>query len=130
MQLVGQTCAHCRERVARESDARFCPHCGLAVHYACSQRALAALVSGSCRACGAPTAEKARHARKRNEPPKEPSAPRGYLTVLLGVTLMVGGILGSMCFTGAAGHAQLYVAGGSIFSGVVLVAVGFLQSRP
>lgn len=129
MQLVGQTCVHCRERVTREPDARFCPRCGSAVHNACSQRALTALASGCCRACGAPTADKARPARKRAEPSKEPPAPRGYLTVLLGVALMIGGILGSMCFTGVAGNWKFYAAGGAIFGGVVLVVVGFMQSR-
>lgn len=54
--------------------------------------------------------------------------PRGYRTVLAGVALMAGGILGSMCFFGAAGEWQLPAAGGAIFFGAVLVAVGFLQS--
>lgn len=129
MQLVGQTCIHCRERVTRETDARLCPKCSRAVHLACSQRALTTSASGSCRACGAPAEGKERATRPKGEQPSAAAAAKGYWSVLAGVALMMGGILGSMCFTGWAGNGQFVAAGGAIFGGVVLVVVGVLQSR-
>jgi hypothetical protein len=129
MQLVGQTCIHCRARITRESDGRFCPKCNRAVHLACSQRALTASSSGSCRACGAPAEEKDPRAHAKGEQPGAVGVAKGYWTVLAGVALMIGGILGSMCFAGWAGNGQLVVAGAAISGGVVLVVVGFLQER-
>jgi hypothetical protein len=125
MQLVGQTCIHCRERVTREPDGRFCPKCGSAVHLACSKRALIAAPSGSCRACGAPATKQLAGAREQQN---ETKGERGYRTILLGVALMIGGILGSMLFSSLEGYAPIAIAGGAVFSGVVLVVVGFLQS--
>jgi hypothetical protein len=46
---------------------------------------------------------------------------------LLGVALMIGGILGSMCFAGVGSESQLIGAGCAIALGAVLVAVGFMR---
>ena len=63
--------------------------------------------SGSCRACGAPAVVQEQLARTREEQQKEATATKGYQTVLLGVAMMIGGILGSMCCTGLAGNGQI-----------------------
>ena len=128
MQLVNQICIHCRERITRETEARFCPKCDSAVHHACSERALSAAASGCCRACGAPAEVRQERRLAREEQRRESAAAGGYQTVLLGVTLMIGGILGSMCCTGLTGGKQLMVAAGAISCGVLLVVVGFMQS--
>jgi hypothetical protein len=128
MQLVNQTCIHCRGRIAREAEGRFCPKCGSAVHLACSERALSASTSGCCRACGVPTAAKEQHKGPQQGRPNAAGAARGYHTTLLGVAMMVCGILGSIVFSGAGVNGLLVTAGGAILGGVVLVAVGFLQS--
>jgi hypothetical protein len=128
MQLVNQICIHCRERITREAEGRFCPRCGSAVHLACSERALSASPSGCCRACGAPAEVRQERKQAREEQRRESAAAQGYQTVLLGVTLMIGGILGSMCCTGLTGGTQLVIAGGAIFCGALLVVAGFLQS--
>jgi hypothetical protein len=127
MQLVNQICIHCRERIVRENDARFCPKCGGAVHLACSKRALSASPSGCCRACGAPAAPKEQPKRPQHDPPSA-TAAKGYHVTLLGVALMICGILGSIIFSGAGLNGPLLAAVGAIFGGTVLVVVGFIYS--
>lgn len=126
MQLVGQTCVHCRERVTREGDARFCPKCDRAVHLACSKRALSASPSGCCRACGAPAKERGAEGNKPRR--SEVTERQSYRIILLGVAMMICGILGSIIFSGAGVNGPLVTAGGAILGGAVLVAVGFLYA--
>jgi hypothetical protein len=118
MQLVGQICVHCRQRITREAEARVCPKCGSFVHNACAKRG-----SRGCRACGAPVATKTQATAKG------PAAKdRGYNAILLGVSLMVLAIGGSTCAGAVTGDGQFVAAGVALVTGVALVLVGYLQN--
>lgn len=121
MQLVGQTCVHCRQRVSREAGARVCPQCGHCVHDACAKQARGA---GGCRACGAPAPPPPPAKSRVTGPAKD----RGYNVILLGVGLMAVAIAGSTCAGAATGDGQFALAGVALFLGVVLVLVGSLRN--
>lgn len=118
MQLVGQTCVHCRQRITREAGARVCAKCGACVHNACAKRD-----SGGCRACGAPKPAKARAAE-----PVQKGTDRGYQLILVGVGLMVAAIGGSTCVGALTGNGQFVAAGVVLVVGVLFVLVGSLRN--
>lgn len=87
-QLVGRSCALCRERISREPDGRFCPECRCPVHDACVRRAPDALSPGCCRACGAPPAAGRSPGAFSTEAPKQ---RHGCLAVWLALMLIANG---------------------------------------
>lgn len=118
MQLVGQPCVHCHQRITRETGARVCSQCGSCVHDACAKRN-----AGGCRACGAP-----RSAKPRAAAPATKGKDRGYHLILLGVGLMIAAITGSTCAGALTGSGQFVIAGPALVGGVVLVLVGSVRN--
>lgn len=131
MQLVGQSCVHCQQRIPTDIDGRFCPRCGSAVHLECEARVVAALTQGSCRKCGAPASVLKAMAKAQEEKEEDATGRQGLQTVALGFAVLVGGLMFSMCCTGlamGAGTGRFVVATGAIFGGVAIIIGGMLQS--
>lgn len=118
MQLVGQPCAHCHQRISRETGARVCPQCAACVHNACAKRN-----AGGCRACGAPNPPKPQAAT-----PAVKGKDRGYPLILLGVGLMIAAIAGSTFALTATGSGQFALAGPVLVVGVILVLIGSVRN--
>jgi hypothetical protein len=63
-EIVGRSCAICRERITKALDAEWCRSCGSPIHRECKRPA----TEGGCPECGAdPVAAAAQRLRSENE---------------------------------------------------------------
>jgi hypothetical protein len=131
MQLVGEACIHCRERISRESDGFFCRRCGCPVHSRCAAESLQATPEGGCRACGAPRAilEQLKEAEARRD--RDADARQQLQTVMTGVALLGAGLAVTICCSGylLAVRGEFLVASGALVGGVGFIVAGLLRAR-
>ncbi len=128
MQLVGQSCVHCQQRISRDLDGGFCQHCGCATHSVCQQRAVATPSEGACPACAVPRAILEERAEAEETRIRESQSREGLHLALMGFAVLVGGLLSTICCTAAAGAGQLVIASGAILGGVSMIVAGFVRN--
>ncbi|MHC4938506.1 MAG: hypothetical protein ACYTHK_06020 [Planctomycetota bacterium] len=127
MQVVGQPCALCRQRISSILDGRFCPSCGSPVHNACA-------ISGGagverCAVCGVALHLAAEYRqRAREEEGEQVAAIRqhhlfwGIGSILVGLLLLGLGVATVLDSIAAVDEGRSSI----LWWGAILVGLGML----
>ena len=131
MQLVGQACVHCQQRIPSELDGQFCSYCGSAAHFECLRQAPRTPVGSVCFGCGAPRAVLETRAQAAEAARKETESTERLTTVAIvvaGSTLLVGGVGATIASLVLSGGTLVCIASGAIFAGLGLIIGGLRRA--
>jgi len=131
MQLVGQLCIHCQQRIPSELDGVFCSLCGAPAHTECVQKAILTPPEGGCRVCGAPRAVvKALRSAVREQERVAESTAQLHMA-MVGVLLVITGVLFSLLYSVfvASGASRFVAPTGVILAGIGLIIAGLRRQR-
>ena len=130
LQLVGQTCILCRQKIESVTEGTFCAHCAAPVHIRC--RRMDVLELGICPDCSAPLASAATiEVQRKQEAAAIERELRNYHfysgigKIAFGVLAIVGGVPFFLCAGVLGMIASFFIVPG----GLALIVTGVAQLR-
>jgi hypothetical protein len=132
LQLVGQKCLICQQKLESILEGRFCEQCGCPIHNTCSERPREQRAPDSCEQCGTPrqiaVEHRAQWEKTHARHDTEVRVSLGLRNIGLGLVWILGGTLASLfCTALTIGGGRYVVATGAVFVGLAQIIFGIRQ---